>query len=350
MVDPIQFLGRKLAKAAVDAVVSNVAKAHRERNKTPDLHRARFERVMTLTGHRDGPGRYQGKAVYDIDVSPSADALVTGGADGTVRIWPLDGSPSRVLLSLPGRNSVRSVAFAADGRLAVGGDDKRIIVTEPVQASEEVRIAATIPYRQAIARVIWSADGARLAALTGDGHLLLCTPADGRLDVLVRSWLGEFVSAPCIRFTPDSRAIARSTYDAVAAVTPSGEPVGQVRVPRRRLGGFDFSADGAAVAVGVEDGTVHVFDWTGGGHRHILRSHGPTPLGAQVPAVAFSPQGNLVATGGYDGTLKLWLPGDGALIGTQPCHAGMILAMTWVGEGLLAVAGHREGQMWSVVV
>jgi hypothetical protein len=48
--------------------------------------------------------------------------------------------------------------------------------------------------------------------------------------------------------------------------------------------------------------------------------------------------------------LKLWRPDDGALLGAQPCHAGSIRAMTWVGEGRLAVAGDREGQVWSVAV
>ncbi|MFD0747413.1 WD40 repeat domain-containing protein [Phytohabitans flavus] len=249
MVDPVQFLGRKLANAAVDAVASKIKKAYRERKKAPDLRQARFERVMTLTGHQAGPGRYQGMAVYSIDVLQTADVLVTGGADGTVRIWPLDGSPSRVFLALSGRRSVRSVAFSGDGRLAVGGDDRRIVVTEAVQASaREARIATAFPYRQAIERVVWSADDTRLAALTREGHLVLCTPADGSLNVLVRSWLGEYVSAPCIRFTPDGRAVVRNTYDAVEAVTLAGEseegtrteaPPRWVRllVRRRRRGG-----------------------------------------------------------------------------------------------------------------
>jgi YD repeat-containing protein len=351
MVDPVQFLGRKLANAAFDAVVSKVKKARRERKKAPDLQHVQFERITTLTGHLNGPGRYQGKAIYDIDVSPSADALVTGGADGTVRIWPLDGSTGRIIFSLPSGNSVRTVAFAADGRLAVGGDDKRITVTEPVRLGEEARIASAVTYGHAIDRVTWSADGVRVVAFTRGGHVVLhTTAAEGSLEVLIRSRFADSGSNPCIRFTPDERAIARNIYDAVAAVTLSGEPVSQVRVPRLKLGGFDFSSDGTAMAVGVEDGTIRVLDWPGGGTLHILRSHDPTPLGANIPAVFFSPDGDLLATGGYDGMVKVWRSNDGALLGTQPFQAGSIHALTWIGDGRLAVVGDRGGQVWSVVV
>jgi len=62
-----------------------------------------------------------------------------------------------------------------------------------------------------------------------------------------------------------------------------------------------FSPDGSLVASSSDDGTIKLWDVTRGTVRQSLEGRG-----GAVRAVAFSPDGHLVASGSADGTVKLW--------------------------------------------
>jgi WD40 repeat protein len=92
--------------------------------------------------------------------------LVSGGEDGTIKLWPTDGTDEPVVLSHG--SSVFSLAVLADGRLASGGYDRKIKLWSKNGTGEPVVLShGSWVYSLAVL-----ADG-RLASGGGDGNVKL---------------------------------------------------------------------------------------------------------------------------------------------------------------------------------
>jgi len=98
------------------------------------------------------------------------------------------------------------------------------------------------------------------------------------------------------------------------------------------------------IAVGCEDGTLYL--------HTVARSQDP-PLvvarhGAAIAAVACSPDGGRIATGGRDGLLKIWDYRSGEMLLSQAFPSAVTkLLFNQKGDRLLAVSG-KQVWVWSV--
>ncbi|MFI5593364.1 hypothetical protein ACIA5G_50525 [Amycolatopsis sp. NPDC051758] len=106
-----------------------------------------------------------------------------------------------------------------------------------------------------------------------------------------------------------------------------------------------LSLDGQRVASGNDDGTVRIWNAAGDDQSTVLRGHD-----GQVFDVAFSRDGKWLASGGEDGTVRLWNLADGGSPVVLRGHEGAVDAVAFSPDGLHLASAGADGtvRVWDL--
>ncbi|MHC3467502.1 nSTAND1 domain-containing NTPase [Streptomyces sp. 7R007] len=141
--------------------------------------------------------------------------------------------------------------------------------------------------------------------------------------------------------TPEARGALLSTFATPYATQLTGYG-GAVTA-------LAFRSDGKVLATGGGDGSVRLW---GTGNPHRPRRLGVLALSGGVRALALSPDGGLLAAGGDDGAMALWDvhdPGAPTPEATLHSGAGPVLALSFGPDGRTLTAAARDGiRRWSL--
>ena len=302
----------------------------------------------TLEGHS---GKVFAPAVTDVD---GQETVWTASLDGSMMAWDLTGDrrlgvPFQAGSGFAGSapayqvsESVPGVALSPDGRLLA------VTQTDGVQirdaSSHEVVHTIDLGARGIVPAVAWSPDGTRLG-VAGDAQAIaeLFDTATWRSVRGPLSAVDASQLARSIAFSADSSRVLVGGDDGLVWSwdAHSGEPVGRPLIVGAPVLAVDVSPTNGWVAVGLDGPANHVSVYAPGEatpRYTVDQSMGPTG------AVAFSPDGTTLATGGGAGEVSLWDATTGASTGPA-IHivSGWILSLGWSRDGASLVTGGTDG-------
>ena len=296
-----------------------------------------------------------GAEVGALAFSPDGKLLATGGQDGTARLWDVT-TGSQIGATMATGGTVSALTFGTGGTMLATAETDGATELWDVTTQSQTGAALTVPGSSGVSALAFSPGADALATGNGSGSIQLWNPAGFHQP-----------SAP-LGVGPVSPAAATSGHTPPAAFSAGGGLLatsnghGIVRVwdiSARRLmseplssyhtlTGLALSPDGKTLAVAGSG--VQLWQ-TATGQR--IGSALPAVSHGRYRAVAFSPDGILLATLGADGTARIWNVTTQQEIGApmtvdRPGALTGAVAFSPSGQTLVTVGAGGQAQLWSV--
>ncbi|MEV6302359.1 hypothetical protein AB0M02_23290 [Actinoplanes sp. NPDC051861] len=266
-----------------------------------------------------------GAVVDEVDVLRGATAEVVFSPDGSL-FAAYSSEDEQMLLRRPGdheadrllavsADDVSAIAFAPRGDVLAATDGRTVRLWNP-RTGAPIR---DLTGGTAMTDLVFSRDGATVAALADEGVFLWDVPSGGFRHLLAAAAptdrLGPLV------FSPDGRLAAATVAYSVSEITSrigvrlwdmrTGRVVADMRTSREfgavtdvaNLSGWwwAFSPDGGLIAMPGSGDTAELRETTTG--QVVQRLTGHT---GEVTAGTFTPNGRVLITGSTDETVRLW--------------------------------------------
>ena len=270
--------------------------------------------------------------------SPDGSIFGAGRSDRTFYLFNYDGERIHHSPQLDGGNWVTSICWSPDGSWFVPGQRYAKVLQrydpagnpfgDPIQLPGDMR------------SVDWSPDGELIVA-GGDNMIVSLVDLRSEKAVAIGKQTHGITQ---VRFTPDQQQVCSAGFDGrVRFWSLDGKPLKVLEAVAAPIRGLAWSSDGDLMATGHEDGTIRF--WNAEGKvPHVVRGHGDF-----VESVDFHPDGSLLVSASRDNSLRIWNR-KGELQSTLHGHGGAVIAVHWPADAEQIISCGDDGsiRIWDV--
>ena len=283
--------------------------------------------------------------IYSVAISPDGRYALTGGTDGTARLWDMQtGNELRQFASHTG--GVSSVAFSPDGKSILTGSNDAIARVWNLATGSLLR--ACTGHTDGITSVAFSPDGRSILTASGDKTARIWDASSCKL---IHTLVGHTALVSSAVFSPDGQSVLTGGFDDNARLwdvttgavlrTFIGADTG---FSDRHVTSVSFSLDGKTMLIGRSDRIVTLLDAMTGVERCSLRGHHDL-----VNSVAFSPDSQFVLTGSDDMTAVIWSASTCQIVRIYADTGQRVLSVAYSPDGRFLLTGNSDGiaRLWA---
>jgi WD40 repeat protein/serine/threonine protein kinase len=287
----------------------------------------------TATGKSLGPPLRHRDGVLAVAFSPDGKTVLTGSADGAARLWEA-ATGKQIGPTLQHQGSVQVVAFSPDGKTVLTGSMDHTALLWEVATGKQ--IGPPLEHRENVNAVAFSPDGKTVLTGGADRAARLWEAATGKQ---IGPTLLHPSTVVSVAFSPDGQTVLIRTYGTghrweTATANHLGPPL---QHPDGRVAPMTFSPDGQTVLMGSSN-AAWLWDMAPASmHRMVPHAQ------EDVNAVAFSPGGKTLLTGGGDNTARLWEAATGKPLGQPLRHENSVEAVAFSPDGQTVLTGSADG-------
>jgi WD40 repeat protein len=284
-----------------------------------------------LKGHKGG--------VWGVSWSSDGEHVLSGGDDGTVRIWNTKtGLVTDMLKGHKGR--VWCVSWGGDGEHVLSGGDDGTVRIWDMKSGRELKVLEGTKGR--VNTVGWNTDCGRVVSGESEGTVRIWETKSGRMIGALEGHKGS-VNSVC--WCSDGNRLVSGGDDGTVRLweTETGREIAVLVGHKGRVLSVCWGGDGKRVVSGGADGTVRIWEAKSGREILLLEGHNNS-----VNSVSLCGDGHRVVSGGKDGSLRLWDGTTGLQLAELEGHKGRVCSVGWGGDGQNVVSGGSDGtvRLW----
>ncbi|RQH17273.1 nSTAND1 domain-containing NTPase [Okeania hirsuta] len=276
--------------------------------------------------------------VYDIEFSPKGDLIATGDEGGKVKLWKPDGNAVK---TLEGHEKiVFDVAFSPNGdQIASASFDNKVKLWKI-----DGTFLDTLSHADKVYSVVYSKNGEQIASASEDNTVRIWKP-DG---TLVDTLQGHNKKIYSIAFSPKGDLIASASADQTVRLwntIPYQDTFGKSQLDNYHCRRVAVSPNNLIALGCYYENTLQLRKLDGTLIQPNIKHNN------WVTDVAFSPNGELIATMTHRGIAKLWKPDGTKVIDLTDKKLGARNSynIAFSSKGNFIVAGlNKKVKLWKV--
>jgi WD40 repeat protein len=309
--------------------------------------------------------------VYSVAYSPDGKYIASGTRDTSVRVWNADPTSDKYcdcLKTLNGHSGwVQSVAYSPDGKyIASGSWDNSVKVwdADANSASYGTCMKTLNGHSDWVASVAYSPDGRNIASGSVDKSVRVwdADPKSDKYGTCMKTLNGHSRRVISVAYSSDGRNIASGSQGKCVRVwdAKSGTCLKTFMARSEGVLSVAYSPDGRHIALGLANKTVEVWEFnkykqnvftmlfrffdtykcikTLIGHTHFVSS------------VAYSPDGQYIASGSGDKSVRVWDVESGACLTNVKMHWDSVFSVSYRPDGKYIASGSADKRILTLDV